>query len=35
MRGLRVAKEARNKVSDVHPKVKVAIGVFDKPNTIR
>jgi hypothetical protein len=28
MRGLRVAKEAKNKVSDVHPKVKVAIGVM-------
>jgi hypothetical protein len=28
MRGLKTAKEARNKVSEVHPAVKIAIGVM-------
>ena len=28
MRGLKTAKEAKNKVSEIHPKVKIAIGII-------
>ena len=28
MRGLKTAKEAKNKVSEIHPKVKIAIGIM-------